>query len=209
MAKGVKIDTVSRVLETSRRAGIWNHAFWIFGYPGETEEELLRTIDFIIANAERIHSHAYHAYCDVGAIGTGHRDIREYVGSLKRQFSRCSDSFVRHRKVARKLFRIEREIAFRPENHANPWCCGADDGELEENRRLVRRSARLRELIMRTLRAYLVQPEIRVMLERHLTVETFLRLHSGLEHDGTKWWAQESPAFAAALAARLNGESSR
>lgn len=37
--KGTHPDTVRRVLRASARAGIWNHVFAFFGFPGETREE--------------------------------------------------------------------------------------------------------------------------------------------------------------------------
>lgn len=45
--KGTHPDTVRRVLRASARAGIWNHVFVFFGFPGETREEADETTRFV------------------------------------------------------------------------------------------------------------------------------------------------------------------
>jgi anaerobic magnesium-protoporphyrin IX monomethyl ester cyclase len=45
--KGTRPDTIRRVLRASARAGIWNHVFVFFGFPGETREEADETTRFV------------------------------------------------------------------------------------------------------------------------------------------------------------------
>ena len=56
MVKGTQRETMGRVLEESTRAGIWNHTFFFFGFPGETMEDAQETVNFIYAHQEAIHS---------------------------------------------------------------------------------------------------------------------------------------------------------
>lgn len=52
MQKGTKKKDISRVLGDSHSAGIRNVAYMIFGFPTETEDELLETIDFLKENKD-------------------------------------------------------------------------------------------------------------------------------------------------------------
>ncbi len=56
MHKGTRIDTMQRILRDSAAAGIWNHAFLFFGFPGESEEDARETIEFFHTNQHAIHS---------------------------------------------------------------------------------------------------------------------------------------------------------
>jgi anaerobic magnesium-protoporphyrin IX monomethyl ester cyclase len=56
MDKGTRVGTMQRILRDSAAAGIWNHAFLFFGFPGETEEDAQETIDLFYANQHYIHS---------------------------------------------------------------------------------------------------------------------------------------------------------
>ncbi|MGC9468926.1 MAG: B12-binding domain-containing radical SAM protein [Anaerolineae bacterium] len=56
MHKGTKPATMSRILRDSVRAGIWNHSFFFFGFPGETMEAAQETVDFVYAHQDAIHS---------------------------------------------------------------------------------------------------------------------------------------------------------
>jgi radical SAM superfamily enzyme YgiQ (UPF0313 family) len=56
MAKGTRRETMSRILKESAQAGIWNHAFYFFGFPTETMEDAQDTIDFLYAHQDSIHS---------------------------------------------------------------------------------------------------------------------------------------------------------
>ncbi|MFQ5443536.1 MAG: B12-binding domain-containing radical SAM protein, partial [Nitrospinales bacterium] len=56
--KGTCKEVERSVLRKSREAGIWNHTFLFFGFPTETREEGLETIEFLEDNLDSIHSFA-------------------------------------------------------------------------------------------------------------------------------------------------------
>lgn len=56
MNKGTKIEKVQEVLHNSASAGIWNHTFFICGFPTETMSEFEETLTFIKENEAFIHS---------------------------------------------------------------------------------------------------------------------------------------------------------
>jgi len=56
MHKGIELDTARRILREGAAAGIWNHTFFFFGFPGETPQEAEETIRFFRENAAHIHS---------------------------------------------------------------------------------------------------------------------------------------------------------
>ncbi len=56
MDKGTELDTISRVLQEGTQAGIWNHTFFFFGFPGETLENAQDTVNFIYSHQQTIHS---------------------------------------------------------------------------------------------------------------------------------------------------------
>jgi hypothetical protein len=56
MHKGTKLSTAERILREGARAGIWNHIFFFFGFPGETEQDARETIRFFRANRRVVHS---------------------------------------------------------------------------------------------------------------------------------------------------------
>jgi anaerobic magnesium-protoporphyrin IX monomethyl ester cyclase len=56
MAKGTQLDTMSRILLESARAGIWNHTFFFFGFPGETIDHAQETVNFAYEHQQAIHS---------------------------------------------------------------------------------------------------------------------------------------------------------
>ena len=73
MAKGIQREHMSRILRQSAEAGIWNHAFFFFGFPGETINHAQETVNFVYEHKHAVHSasagtfllvrHAP-AYCD-------------------------------------------------------------------------------------------------------------------------------------------------
>jgi anaerobic magnesium-protoporphyrin IX monomethyl ester cyclase len=46
MRKPVSLDRAKRVIEAARRVGLKTKGFFILGYPGETKEQMQRTVDF-------------------------------------------------------------------------------------------------------------------------------------------------------------------
>jgi radical SAM superfamily enzyme YgiQ (UPF0313 family) len=58
MVKGTDLEHMSRILRESTEAGIWNHTFFFFGFPGETLADAQATVNFLYAHKEYIHSAA-------------------------------------------------------------------------------------------------------------------------------------------------------
>jgi anaerobic magnesium-protoporphyrin IX monomethyl ester cyclase len=58
MVKGTELEHMSRILFESSGAGIWNHTFFFFGFPGETMEDAQATVDFLFDHKPAIHSAA-------------------------------------------------------------------------------------------------------------------------------------------------------
>jgi hypothetical protein len=56
MDKATTTDVITRSLRLSAKAGIWNHAMGFFGFPGETREEALDSINFLAKNKDIVHS---------------------------------------------------------------------------------------------------------------------------------------------------------
>jgi anaerobic magnesium-protoporphyrin IX monomethyl ester cyclase len=59
MVKGTELEHMSRILHESTAAGIWNHTFFFFGFPGETIEDAQRTVNFLYEHKCCIHSAAF------------------------------------------------------------------------------------------------------------------------------------------------------
>lgn len=58
MIKGTQVEHMSRVLRESTAAGIWNHTFFFFGFPGETLDDAQQTVNFLYAHKPYINSAA-------------------------------------------------------------------------------------------------------------------------------------------------------
>lgn len=58
MIKGTELNHMSRILHESAAAGIWNHTFFFFGFPGETLADAQQTVNFLYAHKQTIHSAA-------------------------------------------------------------------------------------------------------------------------------------------------------
>ncbi|MBN1312605.1 MAG: radical SAM protein [Anaerolineae bacterium] len=56
MTKGTQLEHMSRILLQGMEAGIWNHTFFFFGFPGETIEHAQETVNFIYGHQQAIHS---------------------------------------------------------------------------------------------------------------------------------------------------------
>jgi anaerobic magnesium-protoporphyrin IX monomethyl ester cyclase len=54
MKKGTNIKDVEQVLNDSHDAGVKNVTYIMFGFPTETQEEFIQTIDFLKKNAQAI-----------------------------------------------------------------------------------------------------------------------------------------------------------
>jgi len=58
MIKGTQLDHMHRILEESTQAGIWNHTFFFFGFPGETLADAQETVNFLYEHKHHINSAA-------------------------------------------------------------------------------------------------------------------------------------------------------
>ncbi len=58
MIKGTELEHMSRILHESHAAGIWNHTFFFFGFPGETLEDAQDTVNFLYEHKQFINSAA-------------------------------------------------------------------------------------------------------------------------------------------------------
>lgn len=58
MVKGIQRADMSRILQESAAAGIWNHTFFFFGFPGETLSDAQETVNFLYQHKYAIHSAA-------------------------------------------------------------------------------------------------------------------------------------------------------
>ncbi len=54
--KGIKLTALSNLLENIRESNIWVHGYFIIGFPGETDEQIMDTLDFIQLNNININS---------------------------------------------------------------------------------------------------------------------------------------------------------
>lgn len=59
MVKGTQLEHMHRILRESAEAGIWNHTFFFFGFPGETLDDAQQTVNFLYAHKEHVHSAAF------------------------------------------------------------------------------------------------------------------------------------------------------
>jgi radical SAM superfamily enzyme YgiQ (UPF0313 family) len=58
MVKGTELEHMSRILHESHEAGIWNHTFFFFGFPGETLDDAQDTVNFLYEHKQLINSAA-------------------------------------------------------------------------------------------------------------------------------------------------------
>lgn len=58
MVKGTQLEHMSRILRESSQAGIWNHTFLFFGFPGETIDDAQETVNFLYRHKEYVNSSA-------------------------------------------------------------------------------------------------------------------------------------------------------
>lgn len=56
MLKGTKLDNMHRILRESAEAGIWNHTFFFFGFPGETLDDAQQTVNFLYEHKQHLNS---------------------------------------------------------------------------------------------------------------------------------------------------------
>jgi radical SAM superfamily enzyme YgiQ (UPF0313 family) len=59
MAKGTQLEHMHRILRESTEAGIWNHTFFFFGFPGETLADAQETVNFLYEHKLHVNSAAF------------------------------------------------------------------------------------------------------------------------------------------------------
>lgn len=56
MDKATTTEVMTKHLQLTADAGIWNHCMGFFGFPGETREEAWSSVEFLEANKDHVHS---------------------------------------------------------------------------------------------------------------------------------------------------------
>ena len=56
MLKGTQLEHMHRILRESTAAGIWNHTFFFFGFPGESLDDAQQTVNFLYQNKYHVNS---------------------------------------------------------------------------------------------------------------------------------------------------------
>jgi hypothetical protein len=56
MRKGTQLEHMHRILRESADAGIWNHTFFFFGFPGETLDDAQQTVNFLYEHKQHVNS---------------------------------------------------------------------------------------------------------------------------------------------------------
>ncbi|MBH0176680.1 MAG: radical SAM protein [Nitrospira sp.] len=56
MDKATTTEIMTKHLQFTAEAGIWNHCMGFFGFPGETKEEAWQSVQFLEANKDHVHS---------------------------------------------------------------------------------------------------------------------------------------------------------
>jgi len=77
MVKGTQPEEMSRILRQSTAAGIWNHAFFFFGFPGETLADAQETVNFVYAHRDAIHSASLGTFL-LESYAPAHREPAKY-----------------------------------------------------------------------------------------------------------------------------------
>ena len=62
MQKGTNINIIQKILKDSSEIGIYNHLYYIYGFPTETKEDFEMTYEFIKNNSSNISSIAKHDF---------------------------------------------------------------------------------------------------------------------------------------------------
>ena len=62
LVKGVHPRQRWKILRTSAASGVWNFAYVFFGFPGETREEAMQTVEALCSNTGILHSYGRSVY---------------------------------------------------------------------------------------------------------------------------------------------------
>ncbi|MDD5058026.1 MAG: radical SAM protein [Sideroxydans sp.] len=176
MQKGTTPKTNRRVLQAAAASGLWNHTYWIIGFPTETDADLLLSVDYILENAEVIHSAIFHLYMDFGIDGLEASDslIEYYRASEKNMLSQRSQLLEKYSAFFQRIARIMQTNLAGSEKFEGRCF---DPAVLEEKRRML--------AALHLLRFFIVEPGIRDELARLFTKVQFQKVYENFcrEHN--------------------------
>jgi magnesium-protoporphyrin IX monomethyl ester (oxidative) cyclase len=80
--KPLSLDRVRKVVDYSKKLGIWTHGFFVIGFPGESAESVQRTIDF----AKEVDLDSANFFIAAPYPGTPLNDLASSEGLIKKDF---------------------------------------------------------------------------------------------------------------------------
>ena len=133
--KGIDVENRLNILRDSRNAGIFNFAFIFFGFPAETKEDALKTIDLICDNTDIINIYARSVFTmgkhtklreepqKYGIVGTPYQEdefsptyVYEAVGMTKQEVNEicnlCTERALKAYENGLAFHMISRELLF-------------------------------------------------------------------------------------------------
>lgn len=170
MQKGATPQTNLRVLRDAASSGLWNHTYWIFGFPTETESDLLASVDFILENARYIHSAMFHIYNVPGTPRTEeipNLDIVDYYGILATRAGSERSSLVGQYPVF--FSRITNLMHTRLDGPERFEADFSNPVLIEERQRMLAG--------LHLLRFFIVEPDERAELARLMSADAFTRAY--------------------------------
>ncbi|MBF8275219.1 MAG: Radical domain protein [Candidatus Brocadiaceae bacterium] len=84
MKKGTTPEMNKKALRDASSNAIWNHTYWIFGFPTETEHDLPETVNFILENNEIIHSYFFVIYLHPGIPASKEKPVHSLLDYYRR-----------------------------------------------------------------------------------------------------------------------------
>lgn len=88
MNKGVDIEKREEILRLSSQAGIWNHLFIMFGFPTETKDDALQTVNFLQENEDIVDGYS----CSIFALRK-HSKIAKFLEEYNLSNKQDKDDF--------------------------------------------------------------------------------------------------------------------
>lgn len=167
MQKGSTPRINRQVLQAAAASGIWNHTYWIFGFPSETENDLLLSVDFILENSGFIHSAFFHLYMDQVDQNADEliasQDIIEYF-RISRASEREQKSLL-YAQYPEFFRRLTNAMTMNSHGRVNYEEGFSDPAVLEQKHKML--------TVAHLLRYFITEPEIRDELSRQFTKAVF------------------------------------
>lgn len=173
MKKGIKAESCRQVLRNAAAIGFWVHTYWIFGFPGETEGDLLQSVDFLIENFDAISSfyiHKYNAALDADEVSA--ENMVEYVDRTSIHDSPISDFYLAHAKTLSlfiKMLNTNAAFQLSGDEGMVSGCFGIPASDDTPSRKKAL-------FLLRLLKFYLEPPQNRAELATHITQDRLERL---------------------------------